>query len=714
LSIYQQQEKPLMTTASQRKLAVTHAKSGSLCHQLGQFQEAIAHYQKAIALQDDFVAAHWNLGSIFQQQGDLASALSHQLQALAIQPDLLTPAQHYQMGQGLSQSGDLDEAIVCFRRAIQQKPDYIEAIADLGATLTKQGDLNASIACWKQLIGIQPNLAAAHYNLGITLRLQEHFAEAVTSLQQANNLQPDLAAAHFSLGDLLVQLGDLETAIAHLKTAIQIQPNYAQAYSSLGFALSKQHQLDEAVAMFDRAIAIAPDLAEAHCNLADVLIQQEKTDAAIAACQRAITLKPNLAEAHSNLGVALMRQGQLEEAIAACQRAIALKPNLAEAHCNLGETLFKQDRIEAAIVAYHQAIALKPDLGNAHCNLGVALCEQNRIPEALSHLHTAVSLDPDDAIAHINLGMTQILIGDFENGLSEYEWRWQHKDIPKLNFSQPLWDGSALDGRRILIWAEQGFGDTVQFIRYAPMLDQMGGRAIVRCPASLVRLIASMPSVELAIAEGEPLPEYDVHVQMLSLPKLLETTVANIPAQVPYIQSDIWQCAAIAKNSLPLDALNVGIVWASGYRDQPDALRFYHKKSCPLSEFMRLLDIPQVQLYSLQVGGNANDIDEFIGCDRLHNWSPFIHDFTDTAALVAQLDLVIAVDTAIVHLAGAMGKPVWNLLPFAPDWRWFLEREDTPWYPTMRLFRQSERGNWEEVIKRVGAALRSFQKTLNN
>ncbi len=699
---------------SQRKLAITHAKSGHLCHQQGQLKEAIAHYQKAITLQHDFVAAHWNLGSIFQQQGDLTLAVTHQLQALAIQPNLLTPVQHYQMGKGLSQNGYLDEAIVCYRRALQQKNDYVEAIADLGTALTNQGDLNASVQCWQQLIDIQPDSAAAHYNLGITLRLQEHLTEAVASLQQAIALQPALAAAHFSLGDLLVQLGNLETAIAHLKTAIEIQPNYARAYSSLGLALSKQQQLEEAVAMFDRAIAIAPDLAEVHCNLADVLIQQEKIDAAIDACQRAISLKSNLAEAHANLGVALMRQGQLDAAIAACQQAITLKPNLAEAHCNLGETLFKQDRIEAAILAYQQALSLKPDLGDAHSNLGVALCEQNRIPEALSHLHTAVNLDPDDPIAHINLGMTQILIGDFENGLSEYEWRWQHKDIPKINFAQPQWDGSDLDGRRILILAEQGFGDTLQFIRYAPMLAQMGGRVLVRCPSTLVRLIASMPSVEMAIAEGEALPDFDVHAQMLSLPKLLHTTVANIPVQVPYIQPDIWECEAIAKNSLPINALNVGIVWASGYRDKPDALRFYYKKSCPLLEFLPLLGIPHVQLYSLQVGGNASDIDEFKACDRLHNWSPFIRDFTDTAALVAQLDLVIAVDTAIVHLAGAMGKPVWNLLPFAPDWRWFLEREDTPWYPTMRLFRQSERGNWEEVIKRVCKALRSFSKALNN
>lgn len=711
-----------MTTASERKLAVIHAQSGNLCHQQGLLQEAIAHYQKAIALQDDFVAAHWNLGSIFQHLGDSTSAIKHQLLALAIQPDLLTPVQHYQMGRGLVQNGCLDEAIVCYRRAVQQKNDFVEAIADLGAVLTDQGDLSASVECWQQLIDIQPNSAAAHYNLGITLRLQEHLAKAITSLEKAIALQPDLAVAHFSLGDLLAQsdnlagnlAGNLEIAIAHLKTAIKIQPNFAQAYSSLGLALNKQKQLEEAVVMFDRAIAIAPELAEAYCNLADVLIQQEKIDAALAACQRAITLKPNLAEAYANLGVALMRQGQLDAAIDACQQAITLKPTLAEAHCNLGETLFKQDRLEAAIVAYHQAIALKPNLGDAHGNLGVALCEQNRIPEALSHLHVAVSLDPDDPTAHINLGMTQILIGDFQNGLTEYEWRWQHKDIPKPNFPQPVWDGSPLDGRRITIWAEQGFGDTLQFVRYAPMLAQIGGRVIVRCPANLVRLIASMPSVEFAIAEGETLPEFDVHAQMLSLPKLMHTTVENIPAQVPYIQSDIWHCEGIATNSLPIKALNVGITWASGYRDKPDSLRFYHKKSCPLSEFTPLLDIPNVQLYSLQVGGNAKDIAEFKNRDRLHDWSPLIRDFTDTAALIAQLDLLISVDTAIVHLAGAMGKPVWNLLPFAPDWRWFLEREDTPWYPTMRLFRQSERGNWGEVIKRVSAALGSFPKAMNN
>jgi tetratricopeptide (TPR) repeat protein len=708
------------------KQALENAKLASNYHRQGQLQAAIAHYQQAIAFQHDFVAAHWNLGSILQEQGDREAGWSHQLQALEIKPDLLDPQQHYQMGREFMQSGRLDAAIACYQRALQQKPDYIEAIADLGTIHGRQGNLEASAQYWQKLIGTNPAIAEVHYNLGITLCRQKRLEEAIVSFQSAINLQPNLAAAHFGLGDVLWQVGNLDAAIASLQVAIDLHPNYAQAYNSLGLAFSKKLQLEKSVAMYERAIAIAPDLAEAHCNLADVLLQQEKLDEAIAASRQAMVLKPKLAAAYSNLGVALMRQGQLEEAIAACRQAISLQPDLAAAHSNLGEILFKQDELDEAIAAYERALVLNPDLGDAHCNLGVAFCELNRIDEALIHLYKAVSLQPDDAISHVNLGMTQILIGDFANGLSEYEWRWQQKDVPVPKFTQPLWDGSELAGRKILLLAEQGLGDTLQFIRYAPLVAQKGGRVIVSCPATLARIVESVADVEMAIAEGEPLPEFDVHAQMLSLPRLLDTTVANIPSQVPYIHVCRGQSETAIPPSTPgkgeelerpllqgdEGSLHIGIVCASGYRQRSDSLRFYHKKSCPLSLFVRLLELPHVHLYSLQVGRNASDIDElgeFRDRGRLHNWSPFIRDFTDTAMLVSQLDLVISVDTAIVHLVGAMGKTVWTLLPFAPDWRWFLDREDTPWYPTMRLFRQSERGNWDEVMCRVYDALQTFQ-----
>jgi tetratricopeptide (TPR) repeat protein len=706
------------------KQALENAKLASNYHQQGKLQAAIAHYQKAIAFQHDFVAAHWNLGSILQEQGDSEAGLSHQLQALEIKPDLLNPQQHYQMGRGFMQSGNLDAAIACYQRALQQKSDYLEAIADLGTIYGRQGNLAASVQYWQKLIGINPAISEAHYNLGITFCRQERLEAAINCFENAINLQPSLAAAHYSLGDILLRFGNLDAAISRLQVAIDLHPNYAQAYNSLGLAFSKKLQLEQSVAMYERAIAIAPDLAEAHCNLGDVLLQQEKLDEAISACREAIALKPDSSAAYSNLSVALMRQGYLEEAIAACHQAIALQPDLAAAYSNLGEILFKQDKLDEAIAAYEQSIDLNPNLGDAHCNLGVAFCEQNRIDEALTHLRQAVSLQPDDAISHVNLGMTQILIGDFANGLSEYEWRWQQKDVPIPKFNQPLWDGSELAGRTILLWAEQGLGDTLQFIRYAPLVAQKGGRVIVSCPATLVRLVANVADVEMAIAEGEPLPEFDVHAQMLSLPRLLGTNVSNIPSQVPYIQV----CRGQSETTIPTspffkniespllkgggESLNIGIVWASGYRQRSDSLRFYHKKSCPLSLFLQLLALPHAHLYSLQVGRNANDIDElreFKDRDRWHDWSPLIHDFTDTATLVSHLDLVISVDTAIVHLVGAMGKPVWTLLPFAPDWRWFLDREDTPWYPTMRLFRQSEWGDWDKVMRRVCAALQTFQ-----
>jgi len=453
----------------------------------------------------------------------------------------------------------------------------------------------------------------------------------------------------------------------------------------------------EAETAYRQVLAVEPQHLGA-LNLLGLLAHQVgRHGLAVDLIRQALALDPHQPDALCNLGEALRATGRLDEAMAIYRRALQLQPNHPEACDNLGIALAEQGHFDQAIFAHQRALQLKPDHAPAHNNLGTALVELGRFDEAIAAFRTALRFQPDYPDARFNASLLLLLEGDFERGWPLYESRSDDSRTPKRDFRQPRWDGGPLNGRRLLLHAEQGFGDAIQFIRYARLLADRGAHVILESPSPLAALLRSAPGISELIATGKPLPPFDLHVPMLSLPLLFQTTPETIPREIPYLfpdkgLSENWAGRLGAKTS----PLRVGLAWAG--RSQNARLR---KRQIDLESLLPLLSITGVDFFNLQIDDGTAAIQRVHARSRLIDLTAHVRDFADTAALMAHLDLIISVDTAVAHLAGAMGRPVWTLLPFVPDWRWGLKNEHTPWYPTMRLFRQPSFGDWDTVIQRV-------------
>jgi tetratricopeptide (TPR) repeat protein/glycosyltransferase involved in cell wall biosynthesis len=617
--------------------------------------------------------------------------------------EMVTAREKLAIAQQHHQAGRFAEAEHLCRQILKWQPQQPEALHLLGRTLHQSGNLVGAIACYQQLLSLRPQDPQIHNNLGVAFKVQGQIELAIDHYQQALALQPNAPGVHNNLGNLWRQQGQLEEALAAYQQAIAIDPNYADALNSLGLVLREQGQTEAAIAHYQQMLARSPQNADAYNHLGNAFQEQKQFEAAIPCYQKALQLRPDAPAFYNNLGAALQELNRLTASIAAYQQAIALKLDYPDAYYNLGNALRNQDRFEAAIAAYRQAIVLQPNYPQAFNNLGLVLYELNQLTASIAAYQQALILKPNYPDAHLNLSLSLLTLGQLQQGFQEYEYRWQVQGKnfkPPRNFDQPLWDGSPLTGQTILLHAEQGFGDTIQFIRYAALVAERGGRVVVECQVALIRLLRSIPSIQSLVAAGTPLPAFQVHTPLLSLPRLLETTSDTIPAQIPYLQppSTSWQLEA------PPGVLKVGLVWAGSPDHQSDRHR-----SCPFTHFLKLLDLPGICFYSLQKGDRTADLSQAEG--RIQDLGEQLEDFADTAAAIAQLDLMISVDTSVAHVAGALGHPVWVLLSFAPDWRWQRDRSDTPWYPTMRLFRQAALGDWNGAIDQVIAALRQWQTT---
>lgn len=463
-------------------------------------------------------------------------------------------------------------------------------------------------------------------------------------------------------------------------------------------------RLDEAERNLYRALALEPASAAIHLHLGNLFRQLGRHDAALNCCLEAVRLAPDLPQGHNNLGNAYQDLGQLEPAIAEFGRAIALDGGLAEAHFNLGLAYHQRaDRREAA-QSYRAALQVKPDFADAQLNLGNLLEENGDVQAAILSYRRAVAAEPGRLEAHVNLGMQLLLAGQFAEGWQEYEWRQRYPEYASLAAVAARWDGAALEGRTILLDTEQGFGDAIQFLRYAPLVAQRGGRVIVRCAPELARLFRNTEGIWQVIPRDAPAPDFDAHCPLPSLPLVFGTRLDSIPARVPYVGADSGQIAHWrARLATGAGACKVGLVWASQSKHRTAAA-----KSFPLTTLTPLAAISGVRFYSLQKGEAARQAERPPEGIRLEDIADDLRDFSDTAAAIANLDLVISVDTAVAHLAGALGRPAWTLLKYAPDWRWLLARDDSPWYPSMRLFRQKVPADWNTVIEDVARALQQF------
>jgi tetratricopeptide (TPR) repeat protein len=540
------------------------------------------------------------------------------------------------------------------------------------------------------------DIAIKHHQAG-KLRAAEQICRQILQVDS------HYVGAFHLLGLIAHQVGRNDRAIDYMIQALRLNPNYAEAHNNLGILLKNQGRLADAVMHYQQALALRPDYAEAHNNLGIALKEQGRLEEAIACYQQALRLRPNFAEAYNNLGNALKEQGRSEEVIANYQQALRLRLNYAEAFDNLGIALQEQGRSEEAITYFQQAIRLRPNYAESHLRLGVVLMQHGKLDEAVVSLQQAIRLQPEYADAHFNRALAWLLMGNFEQGWPEYEWRWKRRESRPPLFRQALWNGSPLEGRTILLYAEQGVGDTLQFVRYAPLVKQRGGLVIVVCQEVLLGLLATCPGVDRLVVYGSTLPDFDTHAPLLSLPGIFGTTLPTVPADVPYLYADPELREHWRQVLGPMQAFKIGIAW-QGNPGHPND----RQRSVPLVSFEVLARLDGVRLLSLQKGPGTEQLAQVEERFSVVDLASQFQTFQDTAAVLENLDLVITVDSAVAHCAGALGVPVWVLLPFAPDWRWLLHREDSPWYPTLRLFRQTEPGKWERVFERVAGELKKM------
>jgi tetratricopeptide (TPR) repeat protein len=722
------------------QLAEAHADLGVAMAQQGRAAEAANSLQQAIRLRPEYPEAYCNLGVLLNQLGYPDNAFACFEEALRLRPNYSEA--YNNLGTLYQSRSQLPEATACYRKALELQPHYAQARQNLegalrsqgitapvppppppatpppddpartqnvrGINLAETGKWDEAIACFREAVRLRPNYADALNNLGNVLYFQKKLDEAVACYEEVLRLAPEHAGACSNLGEVVRQQGRIKDALTYCRRAVEIRPDFAQGHVHLGLALSADEQFEEAVPQFQEALRLQPDLPDAHHGLGYALLQLRRVEEAIASLETALRLKPDLADAHSNLASALMRQGKLDQALRELQEALQLKPDLLDAYLHRAHCLWQMGQFDEAAASATEAVRLKTDSPEAHNVLGVVHLKAGRPAEAVEEFSRAVELKADFAQAHFNRGLARLLMGDYEHGWTDYEWRWRCRDFVTKPIPEGGWDGSPLTGRTILLHAEQGMGDALQFIRFTPQLKQQGATVIVACAPPLMPLLSRCAGIDQVIDNRAITVKFDVESPLLNVPGKLGATLERIPAEVPYLFGDPDREEHWRRELSRYPGLKVGIAW-QGNRDHPeDRLR-----SVPLSMFASLAR-EGVQLISLQTGAGTEQIDGLAGQFPLAEVMPRSPGapwtFLDSAAVVKGLDLVIAVDTAVAHLAGGQGVPVWVALAYAPDWRWLLDREDSPWYPTMRLFRQQRFGDWEDVFAQMAEELAKLSR----
>jgi tetratricopeptide (TPR) repeat protein len=596
------------------------------------------------------------------------------------------------------QAGRLAEAEQCYRRLLAAQPDNADGLHLLGLLALAARRFDAAIELIARAIALMPRNVAFHYNLGIVLRDAGRLADSAARYREAVRLDPSHVEAWANLSVVLTELKRPTDAVVACDRALAIKPDHAASLYNRGNAYRESGRLEEALRDYDAALGFRPELAEAHGNRGITLGDLGRWPEAVACHERAIALRPADAGFHYNLGIALRAAGQPERAIESYDRCLAVDPAHAQALANRANALGDVGRVEAALADLDNALTQRPDDPEILYNRGVMLETAHRFEDAVVDYRRALSLRPRFPECSHNLGLALAVLGRLEEAWPLLEWRFHVRSFPgrQRDFPQPRWIGDALNGRALLIHAEQGFGDTIQFSRYAAAVGA-GGRVIMEVPRALRRLMTGLPGVDRLVVENDPLPPFDVHCPMMSLPLAFGTTADTIPP--PSVLSGFGTPPVLPESRGP----RIGIAWSGN-----PAHTNYRKRSMPLRAMLPLLSDAGL-ICSLQTFMHDADRTTLLATPKIVDLGCGFQDFADTAAAIMALDLVISVDTSVAHLAATLGKPTWILLPFRPEWRWGLKRKDSPWYPSARLFRQHAAGDWESVIGRVGAAVREWK-----
>ena len=603
-------------------------------------------------------------------------------------------------GISFHRAGQYAEAERIYADVLRQNPRDLGTLLLQSAALRTLGRSEEALAHTRAALALQPT-AEAYRQQGMALRDIGRSSEAVASFDQAIALEPSSVEAHTSRGILLQQMRRTEEALASFDRALALRPSAAELHNNRGNVLRHLGRLPEALAGFDRAIELQPGFAMAYNNRGLVLQSLRRHTDALASYERALALQPGYADAHNNLGVLQYETGQPAAALATLLQAQELQPGMPGVHTNLSSALRDLERPEEALAEAELAILEDPTSASSQCNRANALLDLGRFPPALASYDRAIELDSRYALAPANKALCLLLTGDFAQGLPLYEWRKRVGAYVELATSAPAWRGEEIAGRTLFIHADQGLGDTIQFCRYAKLAAQRGAQVVFAVQPQLRELLSTLDPAIRIIAAGESPSAYDFHSALTSLPLAFETTVANIPATVPYLSADPFRVARWSQQ-LAQTGFKVGIAW-QGSRNRIDVGR-----SVPLGMFARLANIPGVRLISLQKGAALEQLrgaPENLRVEVPAEFDEGTQAFLDSAAVMTHLDLIITCDTAVAHLAGALGRPTWIAVKHVPDWRWLLDRTDCPWYPSMRLVRQSRRGDWDGVFAAIETEL---------
>ena len=614
-----------------------------------------------------------------------------------------------QQALAFHRNAELARAKLLYEEILSLDPKHFDALQLLGtiATQTKQWDL--ALDRFEQALIINSSSASLFYNRGLVLQELRRFNEALESYERAVNLKPDYAEAHSNQGVILKNLGHLESALVSFDKALSYQPFDVRAHSNRAVVLKDLNRLNESLSSCEMAIKLDPNFAEAHYNKGNVLQELKRFEPALQSYENAIKIKCDYPEAHLNRGSVLKELNRNGEALACFDEAIKLRADYCEAYFNRGMVLYQLNRSDEALINYDTAIQLKDDYVDCYLNRGVILQERMLLDEALESYEKAIAIK-DLAEAHWNKSLVLLAKGDFEKGFAEYEWGQKTKKPQRGNvthFTQPLWLGrESLQNKTILIYSEQGLGDTLQFCRYVKLVKELGARVLLEVQKPLFNVLQNLDGIDLLLIEGGQIPEFDYQCPLLSLPLAFNTRLNTVPNQIPYILADTQKVAYWRAKLGTAKKPRVGLVWSGGFRpDQPEVWAVNARRNIPL-HFLAELKTDGVEFFSLQKGEPAeSEFKELMkngwNGPEIIDYTDELKDFSDTAALIHNLDLVISVDTSTAHLAAAMGKPVWILNRFDTCWRWLLEIEDSPWYPSVTLFRQSKTGDWSDVIARV-------------
>lgn len=589
----------------------------------------------------------------------------------------------------------------------------VRKLLSKGIAHQQAGRLGSAEACYRRSLKADPRCPQALRLLGLVAQSEGRSQDSIRLIRESLALNPDDPDALNSLADSYFAQGEMQPASRCLVRLAELRPQSADVHHRLGKLQERLGEWDAATASYRRALALKPDSPGLHSSLAGLESKQGALREALDSCGRALALDPTNPELYTQLGSALTDLGEYEAALKALERALALQPKSTSAVLGMGYVFERRGDLAAAANAFRDALKLDPKSASAYLHLSIIYNLEADLANAAGYCKRVLELEPGCAEARSFLGLIDLVQGNYLDGWTQYEERW---NTPygfrfRRKFEAPRWKGEPLEGSRILLYAEQGLGDTLQFVRYVPVVAALGANVFLEVQPCLQGLLARTPGATDVISCGAPLPAFDWQCPLLSLPWALGTSLDTIPAQVPYVYADPsrverWQQRLFPAQELARargNALRVGLVWAGSSSHPNDLWR-----SISLEQLAPLTNIEAATFYSLQVGAPAEQVKLLGARARLIDLHDELKEFEDTAAIIANLDLVISIDTSVAHLAGAMGKAVWILLQKSNDWRWLLGREDSPWYPTARLFRQSKLGEWQEVMTRVEEELRKL------